>query len=758
MIFLQAGALGLGLSEVDGCLQALRVSGIDLLPPDRRGPLLRLAAGEQVEPPRGVAQEAGAGTLVFTFAQTSVRLNVQVRPTHLTLRVVEITGTPPEALLWGPIPTVLREVVGETVGVVQGQGVAVGWQGLGVETTGGWPRGLTDPGCPDEAGRAGARPEYSECAAWRTGWGSVLQGYSTCSAPADPAGWGIAVFACPSAEALDVIGAIEVAEGLPHPTLGGTWVKRSQAATCAYLITDFGEADMDLALDAAEAAGLGYVYHPDPFMSWGHYGLRPGSFPDGAASLRRCVQRASARGIGLGVHTLSNFLSTHDPYVTPGPDQRLQRAAIGRLGAHVDAAATELPVEDPEPFRARGWLSTVAIGDELIRYEAVSDGPPWRLLDCERGAFGTAPQAHAAGAPAGKLADHGYRVFFPNLDLQDEVADRLAALFAETGLRQISFDGLEGCQETGRGVYAEARFVQRSARGWTGEVINDASRLTHFTWHGHTRMNWGEPWGAGMRQGQTEYRFANQEYFARNLFPPMLGWFQMRLGTSDHEATTLDDIEWMLARAAGYNAGFALVSGLDILRGNGCTDAILAAVRAWEAARHAGAFSPPQRERLRVSSTEWHLEADPATPGSWRLWPVALSPVLACRPGARQPGQPGGADWRVANPYGDQIPGLRLRASGAAGLRDPGFSCAGRTVIFRCRLAVGQYLIHGEDGQAYVCDHNWNRVRAVPAEGGPLLLPSGMQPVSFSAEMSDGATAEVRWLLRGGAEVARPDA
>ena len=84
------------------------------------------------------------------------------------------------------------------------------------------------------------------------------------------------------------------------------------------------------------------------------------------------------------------------------------------------------------------------------------------------------------------------------------------------------------------------------------QMIIDASRTSHFFWHIYSRMNWGEPWYAGFRESQTEYRIKNQKYFQRNLMPGMLGWFSMR------NNTPVEDIEWMLARSAGYNAGYAV--------------------------------------------------------------------------------------------------------------------------------------------------------------------------------------------------------
>ncbi len=752
-IRLEAGPLRLEL-DTAGRVVGLRVRGVPRGGPEGVAwPLVRLAGPDGVRAPSGARLDAAAGVLHFAFgADAGVWVEVLSRTTHLTLRVARVIGAGGRLLLWGPVPTGVGAVVGETVGVVRDGGagrdgtpprlpVAIGLQALSPDTLGGWPAAHAPAGCPDAAGRAGAREPYEECAAWRTAWGSVLQAHAP-----DPSRSAIALFACPEPEALAVLGAIELAEGLPHPLLGGVWAKVSPEATRSYLICGFRENDLDAALECTARAGLRYLYHPDPFASWGHY--RP---HEGDAALRRCCERATARGIGLGVHTLSNFISRSDGYVTPRPDPRLQRAVHGRLAAAVGAEAAELPVEDAAPFRERGWCATVLVGDELVRYAAAEDDPP-RLAGCERGAHGTGAASHAAGAEVGRLADHAYRVFFPDSDLQDEIAGRLAELFRSTGLRQISFDGLEGCREAGGGAAAEARFVLGAARGWPegGEVINDASRLSHFTWHVHTRMNWGEPWGRAMREGQTEYRFANQDYFERNLFPRMLGWFRLHLDAPGHPATSLDDIEWMLARAAGYGAGFGLVSDLATLRGHGDAGAMLEAVRLWEAARHADAFTADQRARLRAGG-EWHLEA--AGDGAWGLRPVWLSPALVCRAGEGQPGHPGGGDWPVVNPHPAQAPQVRLTAMGGT-LTDPGLQLGGRTVMFRCRLEAGQVLRCGGGlpAGAAVCDANGNVVRPVVAEGGGAVLAPGAQTVSLSAEFSAGAGAELRLATWGAPE------
>ena len=75
----------------------------------------------------------------------------------------------------------------------------------------------------------------------------------------------IALFGCPVDQALETIGAIELAEGLPHPQIDGQWGKTSLKAAAAYLIMGFDEARFDEALSVCKKAGLRYLYHDGPF-------------------------------------------------------------------------------------------------------------------------------------------------------------------------------------------------------------------------------------------------------------------------------------------------------------------------------------------------------------------------------------------------------------------------------------------------------------------------------------------------------------
>jgi hypothetical protein len=674
----------------------------DLLPPGRQAPLLtvRVAGVDHVPARMRWLRPQTRLALYYDAVGVSAEIAVAADTRHLTLELVALEPAPAvELIIWGPYPTVLRDVVGETVGVVQGGGLAMGIQALNPRTLGGVPVGDSDIAPTQQAFAADDElrdiPEGERQrqllrgnTAERTPWGSRLAAYCrdrTCArtianwtmerhqvAPLDDGGVvgsRIAIFVAPASQALETIGGIEQSEGLPHPLLGTEWAKTSPAASASYLIVDFSEGTLDAAVDMAQRAGLDHLYHSGPFHTWGHFELDREAFPHGWDGFRDCVRSAAAAGMKLGFHTLSNFITTSDAYVTPVPDERLAHSGTSALVAVLDPQQTSIGVEDPAFFTPQSTLNTVMIGRELVRYEGVSPDPPWTLTGCTRGAWGTAAGSHPQGAPVKRLQDHPYSVFLTDAQLSQEVAQRIAAFCNHTGAMQLSFDGLEGNFSTGLGEYGTARFTaawyDHLSPELRGRVINDASMPGHYSWHTYTRMNWGEPWYAGFRESQTRYRLQNQDYFRRNLMPRMLGWFALRADT------TLEDAEWLLARAAGFDAGFALATSIDfsgdqirldqVLPGGatGELEEILAAVQGWETARMAGAFQDHLKPALQDIDSEFHLE--PCGAGAWALYPVYS---------LKQRLHSSAERLEIDNPYGAQPLALTVRNAGESAIAD----------------------------------------------------------------------------------------
>ena len=739
-----------------GVVRALldRGTGVNYLALQQPAPLLGIRIAGQFLAPGAMRYEESSGTLTLRYSDgiTAV-VKAATKTTHVTFEVVSVDAKQEvELVVWGPFPTQIKETIGETVGVVRNDRFALGIQTLNVKTLGGYPRTENDV----MAGRGDT--------AVPTEFGSVLQaftrdrrqdrvvpnwGHTSCFVPGyddgGVVGSKIALFGCPANEALKTIGGIELAEGLPHPMIDGVWGKVAPGATAAYLIVGFGEETIDEAISITKRAGLRYLYHGGPFSTWGHFQLNPSQFPHGWNGMKNCVETAEVKGIRLGVHTLSNFITTNDPYVTPVPDERLAKVGSSVLADDIDTEQTEIPIADPRWFNQmkNNTLKTVQIGRELIRYGSVSQEEPWRLLNCRRGAYQTTAAPHAKNTRIAKLMDHGYKVFLTNAELSQEVARRLAELFNQTGLRQISFDGLEGNWSTGMGQYGRTLFVttwyDHLSDELRGKVINDASNPGHYFWHIYTRMNWGEPWYAGFRESQTEYRLKNQDYFRRNLMPCMLGWFNMTGRTS------LEDVEWLLARAAGFDAGFALNTGLGVVQDNGLSEAILQAISAWETARMGGAFSESQKSRLRDIRQEFHLEAVGAD--SWNLYPVYSSKHTFAQ--QVQPGQPTETTWALDNPHGAQPLQFTLQVSGDAPVADVTLEMDGAgEVLVPATLQPGNILkyIGGREGIVY--DKSWNELERVALDASMPQMDPGRHQVRFGCRFHTADQPELKLEFR----------
>ena len=749
-------------------------------------PVLSVRIAGKLHAPQAAVWEASSKHLTLRYGDTGVStvLKVEAKPTHVVFDLAEVQPTQRvELVLWGPYPTSIGDIIGDTVGVVRDKEFAVGLQALNAKTLGGYPteendiergHGADDTGdYPNLPAELKKGQDFRSDTAERREFGSVVQAFCrNRNQERIIANWGhekfvafpfhdggvvgskIALFGCPAGRALETLGDIEVSEGLPHPMLDGVWAKQATNANCSYLIVDFSENNVDRAIEMTKRAGLNYLYHSSPFETWGHFELKRSLFPHGWDGFRDCVEKARKAGVSIGFHTLSNFITPNDAYVTPKPDPRLARVGSSALVAAVDAEQKEIAVTEPDFFRKQTDMNTVVIGEELVRYGSVSAEAPWRLLDCRRGSWGTTAAAHAANASVGKLMDHGYKVFLTDAELTQEVARNIAKLCNHTGARQISLDGLEGAWSTGYGQYGRTLFT----KAWydalspelRGQVINDASNPGHFNWHIYTRMNWGEPWYAGFRESQTLYRFKNQVYFERNFMPHMLGWFALRPDTS------IEDAEWLLARAAGFDAGFALAASLastaqleadassaDAARQFGATPVILAAIQQWETARIAGAFPAPVKAALRDNRREFHLEA--AGAGRWRLYEVHSERFT------HDGSKPGQAEFQFTNTNAPQALQWVLRNIGKEPVVGITLELGGKQVVALGETVVpaGGALKYAGGAEAVICTQAWKEVGRVAVNAPAAQAGTGSQGVKLGCVPQTGASLKLEMRTLG---------
>ncbi len=607
----------------------------------------------------------------LSFDQTDVQLTLEIKQkdTHISFSVADISSDEDlEAILWGPYPTVISDTIGENIGVVRNKNFAIGIQSLNPKTTAGKLdniRGVTS---------------YHGTAAEATDFGSVMQAFAIDRTkdrtksnwdgwknkfPGRPidilneeegaiTGSAIALFGCKPATALKTIGAIEVAEGLPHPEINGVWVKESKETNRAYAISPFTEGDVDTMIKYAKKAGLRSLYHEGPFKTWGNFELDEEFFPNGIEGLKSCADKAKAHGLNIGVHTLSNFITPNDKFLTPVPDRRLAITGSAELIEAINETDFDIEISNNQMIlnQKNSKMNTIRIDDELIRYGSVSSEKPFILYDCQRGAFGTTASSHTKGATTVKLLDFAYKTYYPNWDMQKDMVKNIVRVINDAGITQMGFDGHEGCYATGNGDYAMDKF----AFDWYNTVdhvtVNSSSRLKHYYWHINHFINWGEPWYGGFRESQADRRFKVQPFLERNYLKNMLGWFMIT------PTTIPTDIEWMMARAAGYNAGFAMVLRRPSLEANPHTDELLALIKLWEEARLSGAFSKEQREKLKDGNNEFHLERiDHKT---LSLHPFKTNSFDHIKK-VLQPGEPTDSEWSFPN-RGEEQP-LKFRVT-----------------------------------------------------------------------------------------------
>jgi hypothetical protein len=726
-----------GTGRVAGLLD--KANQVEYAATGRESPLLNVYHDGEFHSPRSASWDKKSKQITLRYADAQIVVVTAFKGTHLTLEIVEAAPLDRiERIQWGPIATSIKRNVGEVIGVVRNDIFAIGLQGLNVKTLGG--------PADSKEGRDVSRGR----AAMPTSWGSTLQAYSfDRSRPRQVDVWGgqfpnmpvppilgetvvgskIALFGVAADMVLERVGEIEIAEGLPHPVYQGTWSRRNRQLGRSYLIASFSEETIEEMIAYAKRGNFLSLYHPDPFKSWGHYELSPRYFPNGEAGMTMCVDKAKAAGLLIGVHTLTNFINTNDSFVTPVPDRRLAKAGSSVLVGDVGPNDTTIEVASPEYFNntKSNWLKTVMIGEELIRYEKVSASAPWELLDCRRGAFNTKASAHKEAAEVAKLLDHAYKVFLTNYEMQHEVAQRLAGLFNRTGITHFDYDGHEGCHSSGQGDFGLEMFAKVFYDNVNHFVHNGTSNSQPFYWHINTCCNWGEPWYGGFRSSMAQYRINNQAMLERNFMPKMLGWFQL---TAD---TTLADIEWLMARSAGYNSGFAMSTSRGDLKENPLTNRVLDMIRDWEALRIKDAFTATQREAMRDTDREFHLAK---TDGRFVLHSYLASKVYKYKHYVRQPGEPTCAKWKYTQPGVKQPLQFTLELKGEKGAIDNIAFEFDNYISFAAPFAM-------EAGQTLLCDGTAN-LRLYDAKGRQVKkhrmsaaapkIPNGPHNIIFSCD------------------------
>jgi hypothetical protein len=715
----------------------------------------------------------------------SAKVEVVLKDGYLAFELISIEPENDiEFVKWGPYHTDIDEIVGTAVGVVRNENYGIGIQSLNMKTLGGYEINKNNRfGNTAESMEQATRLEKIKIKE-----GSRLQAHSKnrtinriakynrmlriheSAIPGETVvGSKIAIFGCPAEKVLDMIGAIEIYEGLPHPVIDGEWVKKSKKANSSKFIVNFSEQNIDECLSLAKKAGIKYVYHQGIWESWGHFGVNKNSFPNGYEGVRACVEKAEKEGIKLGAHTLSSFIKPWDPYITPKPHPHLAVECVTKLVSDIERDAIEILVmENPHIDSSSSFIPdrfnpchVVRIGDELIEYESVEGEGPFVLKNCTRGAFDTKVSEHKKGDKVSKLVTHAYRVFFPDIVLLPEVARNLAKAYNLTGLKYMSLDGHEGCAYGGHGAYA----IELFAKTFYDElryksVINNSSELDHFHWHMVSNMSWGEPWYGNFRGSMTDYRFKRADYLKDNYVPVKLGQY------SFDKIQSVSDIEWLLATCAGFEAGFDVYISPEQVEEHPHGEEILAAIKKWLKAIEENAFSENEKEILRNPRNEFKLNYKD---GKWELnlagqWNPDTEEVVSLENQntikdimlhgifdskqisitedfkhaslSREPGEPSiMSEWDLYNPFSEQPLQfvVRLPSEAEEYIKNIILNVDGtqRTLI-PVELRPGQYLVADGQGRIRIYDTNHEQLQEINVK--LPIVNKGSQKINFDYE------------------------
>ncbi|MEB8339508.1 Ig domain-containing protein [Streptomyces endophyticus] len=678
---LNAGYLVIGLDRAGTVVSLTDArTGRDHTADGKTASLVSLVVdGKQIRPTRVTVADGAKPVLRFTNAEAGTAIDVKAvaKGGYTTLEAVRVKGPDRgdvQTLLWGPLATDVTQTVGEAAGVVHDDDFAIGLRPLTDRTEGAWPQEYQDFGweseVADNPSRLQVAPHEEWSAAGRTPWGSVLRAFTYDYTkertrqnvgghriPVGPlpgsrgkiAGSAIALFGAAPALTPTVLSDIASGEGLPYPTQNGQWQKTAQASSQSFLVlSDLNTGNIPQSARLAKAAGINYLYSlPNavgPWRATGHYEFNAslGGSDAGAAA---AVKLAEDNGVHLGVHTISDFVSTDDAYVTAPADPRLALGGRARLTRPLGAGDTTLHLDDDTLLAAGLHNKLLRIGDEFIGYtDAVKAGDEWQLTGLHRAQWGSTAAAHATADTASRVIVNSYNGAIGGLGVIDEIAGRLGTAWNATGIRANSYDGVESASESGWGSYGQARLINGAfAQNHRKDgFVTETSRMTSNTWDALTRASWGEVGVTSMDQV-----FINNEFYKDNFLPGMLGWVSLK------SSEGLTSIESKLARGAGLNAGVGFqASYADLNRGGDASLKILDAIKQWESARNLGAFTEAQKALLRDRTTNWHLRTV-ADGKEWSLQQLDAS------------GAPVGEPQRVAVPTpalsGTALPAAHVR-------------------------------------------------------------------------------------------------
>jgi len=556
------------------------------------------------------AVELTRGFLFVTFGDSGIWAKVHVRsfPSYLTLELIAVNDHAITSFRLARLPLTLTQRVSTS---------------------------LTS--CRNDAYAAAVIPLNIETYSYPTrGKPAVLTGQADASVRLE--GAKVALLGCPTDKLLDTIERVEIDNGLPHPTLGGVWARRSPEQMKSYLFVDLSETTADAMIAYALAGGFGYIVIYDGVWnsSHGSYPVNQKHFPSGEAGLKAVSDKIHAAGLKFGMHNLDMVVNKSDPLVHPVPARgflmypdrrRILAADVGPAETFIPTTASPaglLAKSDKSRFHGRD----LRIGDEIIVYDDLQTSKPFGFRGCTRGAHGTVAAAHKAGATIDNFSEFiGHYRPDVRSDLYDRIARAEAAALDRFEFDYIYPDGIGenlGHWPEGPRWYLCNLLVSKLYHYTKRELMFAHGPVSNYSWHVFSRGNTTDYVNTGIIEHFDRASLAGAARCTDDLQPFEFGWFGYFGHSLAGDATRPREMAYAWCKALACGAAMSLETSKAALDANGRTREILDTIKNWEALKLAGHFPERIKKKLREPGREFALEKSPE--GAWQVRPVTYGP------------------------------------------------------------------------------------------------------------------------------------
>ncbi len=422
-------------------------------------------------------------------------------------------------------------------------------------------------------------------------------------------GVGAALITTEKSKLLDCIDRVERDFNLP---LGVESRRSEEYKNSYYELRNVTPQNIDEHIKFAKQAGFRQmvIYWIDFATSMGHFPWNS-DYPNGMEDLKEVIGKIKAAGILPGFHIHYSKVQKNDAYVTPVPDNRLNLRTIFTLRKELKKGETTITVEEnPAGTTLEDGRRILKIGKELVSFESYTTTPPYQFENCKRGFLNTTEVSRESGDLIGLLDVDTWPIFVrvnQKTDIQNEIAQRIANIIKETGIRFIYYDGAEDVPEPYWYNVSKAQLDVYNALE-TKSIFAEGALKSHFSWHILTRGNAFDVFKpefikeATRKHPQTEMELVSNDFTSIDF-----GWIYFTPPSNETIGIQPDMLEFVTSRAAGWNSIISLLGVLDNFKNHARTADNLEVIRRWEEVRANDILTEEQKTELKSHFQEHTL-------------------------------------------------------------------------------------------------------------------------------------------------------